>query len=476
MAVEGYLFRNRSQIIEFFQEKGMLIDPKALEMIMEKSLGTLIVKLVNNETLSQGYVKEGDVLKIISSQLETLSTVNEIDISGIKANSSVDDFRKVFMDRYRKLKSIVITAGKMRGVTDIANVKKMPSGFVRTVGMVSDVSITKNGHKKFRIEDLDDHIDVIITSKNALHRELILNDEVLGVIGSKPEMRNDSMKSEPVIFANEIVRPDVPSRIVDDTGREPEYIGSISDIHVGSKTFLSDSFVKMVDWIKSSGEDAARMKHLILSGDVVDGIGVYPGQENDLEILNPYEQYEQLAEYVNEIPSDVTVYIMPGNHDTVRLAEPQPAFSQKIRGMFNSNARFLPNPYNLALKGKNITVYHGMALNDLVELIPGGSMSSIGTAIELMLKRRYMGSSYGGKTPIIPSEQDFHVMDKVPDIFITGHIHGHHLGNYNGVRYVNSSTWQSQTEFQKMMNFAPDPCILTMFDLNSRQVVKKDFK
>ena len=59
---------------------------------------------------------------------------------------------------------------------------------------------------------------------------------------------------------------------------------------------------------------------------------------------------------------------------------------------------------------------------------------------------------------------------------ITGHIHGHHLGNYNGVRYVNSSTWQSQTEFQKMMNFAPDPCILTMFDLNSRQVVKKDFK
>ena len=46
--------------------------------------------------------------------------------------------------------------------------------------------------------------------------------------------------------------------------------------------------------------------------------------------------------------------------------------TQKIRGMFNSNARFLPNPYNLALKGKNITVYHGMALNDLVELIPGG--------------------------------------------------------------------------------------------------------
>ena len=476
MAISGYLFRDREKIIEYFQEKGILVDPKALRIIMEKSLGTLIVRLVNNETLKNGYVREEDVLEIVSSQSEKFNSVREIDINSIKANSSVDDFRNVFVDRYTKLRNIVLAAGKLRGPSSIGDVRKLKNGYVKIVGMVSDVSITKNGHKKFRIEDLDDRIDVIITNKNPLHNELILNDEVLGVVGSKPESKNDSMKSEPVIFANEIIRPDVPFRVIDDTGREPEYVGSISDIHVGSKTFLKDSFNSMIKWIKSSGEDAGRMKHLILSGDVVDGIGVYPGQENDLEIINPYEQYEHLSEFVNQIPSDITVYIMPGNHDTVRLAEPQPAFNPKIREMFSGNAKFLPNPYNLVLNKKNITIYHGMALNDLVELIPGGSMSSIGSAIDLMLKRRYMGSAYGGKTPIIPSEKDFHVMDAVPDIFITGHIHGHHLGNYNGVRYVNSSTWQSQTEYQKMMNFAPDPSILTLFDLNSKQMLKKEFK
>ena len=204
---------------------------------------------------------------------------------------------------------------------------------------------------------------------------------------------------------------------------------------------------------------------------IVGGFLVYKNEK----IVNPKEQYEYLAEFVNQVPSDINVYIMPGNHDTVRLAEPQPELSPAIRQMFTGKVTFLPNPYNLRIKKKLITLYHGMSLNDLIELIPGGNMNSVGKAIELMLKRRYMGPVYGGRTPIIPNQFDPHIFRDVPDIFITGHIHGHYLGNYNGVRYVNSSTWQSQTEYQKMMNYSPDPCIATLFDLNSKTVIKKNF-
>jgi DNA polymerase II small subunit len=469
------LFDNREKIISFFQGKGILLDPKALELMIEKSMGSSIVSLYNQEISERGYIEVKDVLRLISKPQKREASLEEIDFSEIKANSSVDDFRRVFVSRYEKLKKIVVTSGKLREVSSISAVKRMPKGYVKIVGMISDITETKNGHKKFRIEDTEDFMDVIIMNKNSLSKELLLNDEVIGVIGSKPEASSDRGKSEPVIFANEIIRPDIPDRMIDYTGREPEYVGSISDIHAGSKTFLRDSYSRMIQWIKNSEDESANLKHLILSGDVIDGIGVYPGQENDLEIINPYEQYEYLAEFVNEIPEDIKVYIMPGNHDTVRLAEPQPAFNGKIRDMFSSNVRFLPNPYNLVLNKKNITVYHGMALNDLIELIPGGSMDSVGSAIELMLKRRYMGSSYGGRTPIVPSQVDYHVMEQVPDIFITGHIHGHYTGNYRGVRYVNSSTWQSQTEYQKMMNYSPEPSILTLFDLNSMSVIKKNF-
>jgi len=37
------------------------------------------------------------------------------------------------------------------------------------------------------------------------------------------------------------------------------------------------------------------------------------------------------------------------------------------------------------------------------------------------------------------------VIDTVPDIFVTGHVHGAGLSHYKGVRLINASTWQSQT-------------------------------
>jgi hypothetical protein len=77
-----------------------------------------------------------------------------------------------------------------------------------------------------------------------------------------------------------------------------------------------------------------------------------------------------------------------------------------------------------------------------------------------MLKRRHLASMYGGKTPLAPEPRDMMVIDTVPDIFVTGHVHGAGLSHYKGVRLINASTWQSQTSFQKMHNFTPDPAKL----------------
>ena len=78
-------------------------------------------------------------------------------------------------------------------------------------------------------------------------------------------------------------------------------------------------------------------------------------------------------------------------------------------------------------------------------------------AMKEMLKRRHMAPMYGGKTPLAPEPRDMMVIDTVPDIFVTGHVHGAGLSHYKGVRLINASTWQSQTSFQKMHNFNPGP-------------------
>lgn len=464
------LFQNRVSILDYFHKHGLLISPEALNMILERSMGQLIPRLVSPELADAGYIDEKSVLKLIRGESRIHRNTYEVQLPDIRVNSSVEDFRQMFVSRYQKLSKIVSLSGTMRGSVDIKSAKRA-TGEVKVIGMVSSVDTTKNGHKRITIEDMDDHIQAIMMKDRGLAGELILQDEVIGIVGSVSRG-----PGEPVIFPNEVVRPDIPYKVIEETKKAPIFVASLSDIHVGSKTFRKDDFQRMVNWIKSSNEEAEQLKYLILSGDVVDGIGVYPGQEEDLEIINPLEQYEKLGEYLREIPDDIEIFIMPGNHDVVRLAEPQPNFSGKVEEIFPENAVMLPNPYTLKLEGKNVLLYHGMSLNDMVELVPGANYTSIGKAIEEILRRRHLAPKYGGKTPLIPSPNDYHVIEEVPDIFITGHIHSHYLGNYRGVRYVNSSTWQSQTDYQKMMNFAPNPSILTMFDLNSKTTVLKNFE
>ena len=463
------LFENRKKVLTYFTERGIAVTTDALNKILDTGMGELLPHLVTQEVLDAGYLTINDVLKLIREP-ERRKMDFEVYMPDIKAHSSVEDFREMFVDRYERLKKIVVQSSEMRGTYTIKSAKKA-QGKVKIVGMVSDVGSTKNGHKKLLLEDLDDSITVFLLKGKGLNNELILEDEVLGVIGSV-----SANGKEPVLFADEIIRPDIPYRMIDEQKKDPVFVASLSDIHVGSKTFRKNDFLKMISWIKASREEASRLKYLILSGDVVDGIGVYPGQDRDLEILNPYEQYQQLAEYVNMIPEEINIFIMPGNHDIVRLAEPQPVFSEKIKSFFNPNITLLPNPYNLVLENKNVLIYHGMSLNDMIELVPGASYASVGSAIEELLRRRHLAPVYGGKTPIIPSKRDYHVIEQVPDIFITGHIHSFSEGNYRGVRYINASTWQSQTDYQKMMNFSPNPSIMTLFDLNSKTQIIKDFK
>ena len=81
---------------------------------------------------------------------------------------------------------------------------------------------------------------------------------------------------------------------------------------------------KMMKWLNSDDETAHNIKYLVIAGDAVDGIGVYPGQEKNLAIMDVYDQYEFLARKLDMLPDHITPILSPGNHDAVRPAEPQP--------------------------------------------------------------------------------------------------------------------------------------------------------
>ena len=47
---------------------------------------------------------------------------------------------------------------------------------------------------------------------------------------------------------------------------------------------------------------AAKIKYLVINGDLIDGIGVYPKQKEDLVILDLFHQFKKASDLLSEIP------------------------------------------------------------------------------------------------------------------------------------------------------------------------------
>ena len=239
----------------------------------------------------------------------------------------------------------------------------------------------------------------------------------------------------------------------------------------------------MLRWMNGEGgtkrerEAAGRVKYLIIPGDLVDGVGIYPGQQDELTIPDIYDQYGAFGDWMGAVPDHIDVVIQPGNHDASRPAEPQPAFAQEVRSRFeHHDARFLANPATFKMHGVTTLGYHGSSLIDFATSVANLEYEKPLETMEQMLKCRHLAPLYGERTPVAPEHHDYLVISEVPDLFVTGHVHVPGIRGYRGVQMVNSGTWQSQTTYQKMLNFTPDPARMPLIDLQTLRGTLVDFQ
>lgn len=385
-------------------------------------------------------------------------------------------FVQYFRDRYSRLSEIIRGRINARPIESLKRRSFRRGGDggseeISIIGMVSDISSTTNGHKIFSLEDSTGSFSVLIRNADKELFELasrILLDEVIGVTGS---VTNDGS----LMIATKLIQPDVPNNVQRRTGSHGKAV-LISDVHVGSSQFLEDPWLDFLDFLKGESDSesmrelAASIRYLVVAGDLVDGIGIYPDQEMELDILDVYAQYRKAAEYFKEIPEHIRVIISPGNHDAVRQAEPQPALPESIQADFPKNIIFVGNPALVDLDGVSILIYHGRSIDDLVASIPGVSYQEPAGAVLEMVKRRHLAPTYGSRVSISPEKKDYFVIDSVPDIIHTGHVHTLGVQRYKNILLVNSGTWQAQTEFQKRVNLMPVPARVPIVDLADFEV------
>ncbi|WP_049937845.1 DNA-directed DNA polymerase II small subunit [Haloplanus natans] len=379
------------------------------------------------------------------------------------------DFVSVFRDRYETL------SGKLRGRVNhrpASAVADMPGGSdAAMIGLVNDVRSSANGHWIVELEDTTGTFPCLITKDRdiaGLVDELLL-DECIAVEGT---LSDDAG----IVFVDALHFPDVPRTYSPSTADRPVQAALVSDVHVGSQEFMADAWGRFADWLHT--DEAAAVEYLLIAGDMVEGVGVYPNQDEELDIVDIYDQYDRFSEHLKEVPGDLKIVMIPGNHDAVRLAEPQPGFDEELREIMSAHdPRIVGNPSTVTIEGVSVLMYHGVSLDEVIAELPEekASYDHPHRAMYQLLKKRHVAPKYGGHMRLAPEDRDYLVLDDVPDVFHTGHVHKLGYGKYHNVLAVNSGCWQAQTEFQKSVNIDPDAGFAPIVDLDTLDLTVRKF-
>lgn len=520
-----------SNILKLFIEKGFLLDKEMLDFLNElkdEEIANEIInkiaiiskqKLITKNLVNQNFDKikpiffelDSDKKKLVerffvnvyisvevkketSFQDNVTKNINKNMNLPVKILSSplivsqkleVKDFIKHFRNRYNFLKGIIQHRPELEGLCSIDKINRNKKTF-SIIGIVSEKTVTKSKNIILGVEDLTGKAKLLINQAKEevfnKSKEIVLDD----VIGFKCSGNGD------LLYVNDFFYPDSFAKEKHQSNEEI-YAVFISDIHIGSSNFLQKNFEKFLDWLNGIGCDVGqkealkKIKYLFIVGDTIDGVGVYPGQEKFLVIKDIKEQYDKLAEYLNKVPKHISLIMCAGQHDGVRIAEPQPPIGEDFGEALHkiSNLYLVSNPSLVEIEartGKNgikVLMYHGASMhpliNEIEELRLINAHHNPARVVKHLLLRRHLAPIHGSMIYIPDKNEDSMLIKEVPDIIATGDLHKTDIDKYNGTLIVCSSCWQSITPFEEKVGNIPDPCKVPVLNLQTGAIKILDF-
>ena len=406
-------------------------------------------------------------------------TVTDGDVVVLKDPSShiqptgIEGFPQLFKSRYEKMSRILAERPEGRQVTKISKVNKDKGGS-KIAGLVFSRKPTKNGIE-FTVDDDTGSTSILALSPEARKAasEIALDQCVIAEVEA----------SQGRLILKNVIQPDIPSKTAS-TSKKTVYAVFLSDLHIGSNKFLEGAFDRFLEWISGRGgmseedeEIVRRLKYVVIGGDVVDGVGVFPNQEYELTERDIYKQYAMVAEKLKLVPQHLQMFVIPGNHDATRQALPQPMIPKKYAAALHElkNLTMLGDPTLFKLNGVSILSYHGRSLDDVLATTPGLSYEKPQDAMKVLLRARHVAPIFGLRTPIAPEVEDHLVIEEVPDIFHAGHVHTVGVDRYKSTLIINSGTWQAQTGYQANLGISPRPGLVPIVNLATLDIVLREF-
>ena len=194
----------------------------------------------------------------------------------------------------------------------------------------------------------------------------IVTDEVIAVTGKI---------SGPFVMVKTMVWPDVPIKAKKQV-KEDVAIAFISDMHIGSKLFMQDKFMRFINWlnggVEARKELAGKVKYMVIAGDVVDGIGIYPKQARTFRCWTSTRSTGCSSTSSTRYPITSTCSCCRATTMRCSLPSRSRAYRRTMLDNFSKdNVHFVSNPCYLTLHGIEVLAYHGASLDSMIRAVPG---------------------------------------------------------------------------------------------------------
>jgi len=463
--------------LNYALNKGFQIHPDAFKILENVDVGKLekiIKEIVREKTRQKLFQINQDDLETYLGIKEDSGIQSEIKVlsdptSKITTGEGVKGYNALFSSRFNKLKRIISDRPESRMLKSLALIKSAKfDDDLYVCGLVS-IKNSERNITRLILEDPSGSFEGIIFDDDLQKTAdtLLVDQFVMVRIGMG---KNSGFVIKDLIF------PDIPEQTVNKSETEA-YVVFLSDLHIGSKYFMEEEFSDFVEWLSSPDPVARKIRFVLIGGDILDGVGIYPNQNKELVCQTIEEQLEKVETLIDKIPKNVKIIIMPGNHDPGRRALPQPAIPKKYNSSLweRENVVMVGNPAMVSLNGVKVLMFHGQSIDDIVKTTPGMKYDEPTNVMKHLLKARHLSPIYGSQTPIAPEMEDLLVIEDIPDIFHVGHVHKAQLDMYKGILLVNSGSWQKQTPFQASVGMTPNPGIALMVNLKTFQVFHQNY-
>jgi DNA polymerase II small subunit len=463
--------------INYAINKGFQIHPDALKILESVDINDLeqIIKQVVREKRKQKLFQiNQDDLEVFlglknDGELESELRVLNDPSSRVTSAEGIEGYTSLFSNRFIELKKIVSNrpeAKMLKSITSVVSSKSNDDMYI--CGLLSERRVERN-ITKIILDDPTGSIETIVFDND-------LQKTAASLLSDQFVMEKISFGKNGGFIVKDIIVPDIPEHVPNRSKTEV-YAAFLSDLHIGSMYFMEKELNDFVSWLSSPDPVARKIRFVLVCGDIVDGVGIYPNQDKELDLVGINEQLEKTVEILSKIPSHIKIVVTPGNHDPGRRALPQPA----IPKIYNSelwdqkNITMLGNPAMVSLNGVKVLMFHGQSIDDIVRTTPGLSYDKPAQVMRHLLQARHLSPIYGSQTPLAPEIEDMMLIGEVPDIFHAGHVHVVDLDLYRGVLILNSGAWQHQTPFQAGVGITPTSGLAVLVNLKTFKVYTKDF-